>query len=116
VSSIVDPTRVVKGSTAHNFAYDSHLAVDENHRPIVGPRSKSVSFRKLRINHYAMKSEEEARAKIARGYWDDFAVWRRNMLRGRIEQVCDETIMRYVEPLRAALAARDRQNGRAAPS
>ena len=41
-------------------------AVDENHYPATGFKTKSVSFSRLRINHYFTKSEEEYMRKVAR--------------------------------------------------
>jgi hypothetical protein len=67
IKSIVDPAQVARpGNHCHYFVYRDGLAVDENQRPIEGPRfsvTESVSYSKLRINHYVSKSEEEFRRK-----------------------------------------------------
>lgn len=106
IKSIVDPVRVERCITAHHFAYDSLLAVDENHFPIHGPQTKSVSFSRLRVNHYVTKSEAEARTKIGRGAgWEHSQRWRSAKLEDSYPQERDETIASYLEPLRRALTA-----------
>ena len=50
----------------HAFRYDRLGAVDENHYPIQGGPTKSVSFDRLRINHYFTKSVEEFRGALAK--------------------------------------------------
>ena len=66
VKSIVQPAHTVRSRTGHHFLYTSLSAVDENHYPATGSRTKSVSFSRLRINHYITKSEEEFMRKVAR--------------------------------------------------
>jgi hypothetical protein len=74
--SIVDPKRTVKlGGNVHFFVYTEGKAVDENHAPVGDWRPRSatefLSYSRLRINHYMMKSEEGYRAKRARGRADN---------------------------------------------
>jgi hypothetical protein len=103
--SIVDPKRVRRCITVHQFEYHDGLAVDENHRPIPArqrPSRHRISISRLRINHYRTKSEEEALRKM--GTWADKAGQPRR--RGPIPSsldVPDDEITRYVPALRAAL-------------
>jgi glycosyl transferase family 92 len=107
VKCIVDPSHVTRCRNAHEFIYDSLLAVDENHYPIHGYFTKSLSFSRLRINHYVTKSDEEARAKLGRPTeWNDSRTWRATMIEDNFPQERDETITRYVPAVRTALAAR----------
>jgi hypothetical protein len=66
VKSIVQPRATVRCASAHRFDYRHGLAVDENGYPIHRDATKSVSFERLRINHYYTRSEEELRAKLER--------------------------------------------------
>jgi hypothetical protein len=66
VKSIVQPAHTVRSRTGHQFLYTSLSAVDENHYPAGSSRTKSVSFSRLRINHYFTKSEEEFMRKVGR--------------------------------------------------
>jgi hypothetical protein len=107
IKNIVDPTRVVRCLNAHAFAYDYRTAVDENHQPIIrkGGRTQFTSTSRLRINHYYFKSEDEARAKLAKPMAIggprpfDFET-----LDHELNAETDETIVRYVPALREALA------------
>jgi hypothetical protein len=63
IKSVVDPARVTRFLGVHRFAYDRLGTVDENHYPIFGGRTKSVSYARLRINHYLTKSIEEYRER-----------------------------------------------------
>ena len=66
--SIVDPKQALSANGAHRFTYAHGAAVDENLRPI-GDEPKgatpSLSYSRLRINHYFQKSEEGFRRKRA---------------------------------------------------
>jgi hypothetical protein len=107
IKSIVDPSRVVRCRDAHNFVYDSLLAVDENHYPIHQTHTKSVSFARLRLNHYVTKSEEEARGRLGRPEeWRDSRRLRSTKIDDLLPSERDETITAYVPALRAALAER----------
>jgi hypothetical protein len=104
VKSIVDPLRAVGCESAHTFTYDSGLPVDENHWPVAGAQTKSTSFERLRINHYASRSEEELREKVGRGGgWTHLKRWRMRDLRGELDLVEDDSITRWVAQLEQAL-------------
>jgi hypothetical protein len=121
VKSVVDARRADRCLTAHVFAYADGHAVDEQGRPLVyregapppGMPPRNASFTetftasKLRINHYATRSEEEFRRKVERAQAD---TGRPPPVPIPVEQVLhnfdlkpDETILRYLQPLRAAL-------------
>jgi hypothetical protein len=109
---IVDPSRTVRcvngrAFDGHMFEFTSLLAVDENHYPIHGTHSKSVSFSRFRLNHYVTKSEEEARGKLGRpDEWVDSRQWRSTMVEDAYPKERDEAAARYVPDVKAALAAR----------
>jgi hypothetical protein len=105
IKSIVDPSRAVRCINVHDFEYESLMTMDENHYPIHGVRSKSVSSSKLRINHYLTKSEEEARTKVDRPKeWQDHRRWRSSRIEEGFPQVEDRTILDYLAAVRQALA------------
>ena len=104
--SIVDPQRALRCLDAHSFEYEYGLPVDENGWPLVSPATKATSLSRLRLNHYASRSEEEAREKIARQRgWGHLGRWRRHDLSGELELVRDEAIVPWISPLRANLEA-----------
>jgi hypothetical protein len=118
IKSVADPTQVVRCATGHHFLYRRGLAVDENHYPIVGPATKSVSFAQLRLNHYYTRSEEEYLVKwttpradtgeLRVGGGPDFeAMARGEHERGRR----DEAILRYAPAVREALDELERRTG-----
>lgn len=127
MKSIVDPSRVASCPSSHYFTYTSGHAVDENKQQLEpGPTSKSVSFERFRVNHYYMKSAEEAARRF------DFGADRPNTrlqprmwplrrpqvferLDRRLNELQDETILPYLPALRRAIAAREseRADGRA---
>ena len=82
-------------------------AVDERHRPITGPpfsHTDGVSFERLRLNHYAVKSEEEFRLKLARGPADSsipkrdrFSEAQLARMAGQYNDVEDRTIQMHLE-------------------
>ena len=79
--------------------------MDENHYPIHGTHTKSVSFSQLRINHYVTKSEEEARAKLGRPKeWQDHRRWRSSRIEEGFPRVEDRTILEYLQAVRESLA------------
>ncbi len=105
IKSIVDPARAVECRSVHQFAYECSDAVDENGYPVFGYHTKSVSFSKLRINHYATKSVAEYRMRGERPRPDQFGSPRAV----RLDQVVDaesrfgerdETILSYLGPLK----------------
>ena len=100
----------------HFFMYTDGLAVDERKREITGPPyalTDEVSMLLLRVNHYATKSEEEFRRKLARGPADSTVPKSELLSEAKIarrlrkfDEVTDEAILRYASPVREALAAR----------
>jgi hypothetical protein len=108
--SIVNPQLTEGTRSMHAFRYREGMPVDENRRPVKAPPygfSRSVSFSKLRINHYRTKSEQEYRKRMQlpwpyrnarpRPY---LPVWE------RLNDEPDETILMYVPSLHEALARR----------
>ena len=117
VKSIVNPLRVRAFCQPHFFMYDHGFAVDERRRPITGPpfsQTESVSFERLRLNHYAVKSEEEFRLKLARGPADSsipkrdrYSKVQLARLARQYNDVEDRTIQMHLEELKEALARRE---------
>ena len=106
IKSIVDPQRTVRCIDAHWFEYEYGLPVDESGWPLAPPATKATSLSRLRLNHYASRSEKEAREKIARqSGWSHLGRWRRRDLSGELELVRDESIAPWIPPLRASLEA-----------
>jgi hypothetical protein len=106
IKSIVDPTRTVScGPNPHYFLYRDGQAVDENRCPLEGAWSTSVSFSRLRINHYWTKSEAEARSKFGKGTADESQPreWSEFVYFESLPQETDEAITAYVPALREAL-------------
>jgi hypothetical protein len=109
VKTIADPARVASCKGVHLFTYTEGFAVDENHEPLDGSQmERPVSFERFRINHYATKSEEEYRRKIA--LWEKGASPRewspaQEERLHRLSQVRDDAITIYLPALREALAA-----------
>jgi Glycosyltransferase family 92 len=111
VKSIVDPLRVTRCTSAHRFEYTHATAVDENGSPVPWHRSKSQSFERLRINHYAARSEEDLRVKYGRraGLGSDSsppAGWSDWLQQAHSAGTPDETILHYLPALREALERR----------
>ena len=113
IKSIVDPTRTERLITPHHFHYPYLSAVDENHFPVAWPRTKSLSFSRLRINHYHSKSEEEYLAKAQTPRADGgarTAFTTDDLARRRVfEEVHgedDPAVLRYVPALNSALESR----------
>ena len=126
VKSIVDPAAVKGARGSHLFNYHRRSAVDENGYPVHHHATKAPSFERLRINHYFWKSEEEllwkANHRTAEQEWKEnparahiLSPSDRRQMGSSFEElsalevergVRDETILHYVEPVRAALARR----------
>ena len=113
--SVVDPARVEYPETAHHFVLRDGVSVDEQRRPISGGLTETVSFSRLRINHYVTKSAAEYREKTrirskfsAARAWEDLPA-----LDERLSAEPDETITHYAPALKDALA---RTEARAAAS
>ena len=119
VKSIVDPRRTARCLTVHVFEYLDGVAVDERRRPLVhaddsaGGRPEHAAFterlttRRLCINHYLTRSEEEFRRKVARPKGDPpdrpaFEVPVEKVLRN-CDVAVDDTIQAYLPALRRAL-------------
>lgn len=90
--------------------------MDENHYPVRGPWTKSVSYSTLRVNHYVTKSEQEFQAKLARPRADVLArprllpshlLARSPTEDARVEGPPDTSITIYVPALRDAVAKRE---------
>jgi hypothetical protein len=106
--SIVDPRRAARSANVHHFIYRDGRPVDENKAPVVAgirPERTTISFSRLRINHYRTKSEEELRRKWA--MWDERGLSRHDIPESRVEMSPiyepDEAITSYVPALREAL-------------
>lgn len=94
IKSIVRPTMVEKYTNPHYAIYvDGENAVDENGAELKGctycdvhPKAYTdvVSVNKIRINHYYCKSEEEYKAKLARG---------RALIKGGKKQFSDKALV-----------------------
>jgi hypothetical protein len=110
IKCIVDPSRTLRCMHPHHFEYDAGVAVDENHTPLDGWVTDSVSFSKLRINHYWSRSESECRKKF--DLWNTTDTPREWIFferrRESLDEVYDDTITRYLPDLRAALRRRQR--------
>jgi Glycosyltransferase family 92 len=117
---VVDPRRTIRigaNISPHCFDYTEGEGVDENFqlrdkRPGRGQTDK-VSFARLRINHYYVKSKAQWIAKVDRPKADSGQ--RRGYkpegyapMAELFSEVRDETIQAYVPELRAALADRVR--------
>jgi hypothetical protein len=129
IKSVVDPRRVRNFCLPHFFFFhgEPRLAVDENHRPIdrrPGGNSffsmtDEVSFSKLRLNHYATKSEEELRRKwtldndLTTGVQRNFSEARIERGMKVLDEIDDRTIQMHLPALREELA---RVEGRAVAS
>ena len=120
VKSIVDPRRAARCQTVHVFAYRDGVGVDEQGRPLVfregappaGMPPELASFtetftaERLRINHYATRSEEEFRRKVERPQADtgrpSFPIPVDRVLQ-TFSQKRDDTILRYAPGLHARM-------------
>lgn len=69
IKSIVQPERVAGITTdPHHFKYKPpYTAVNTAHDVVKGPKSERHLIDRLALYHYAVKSEEEFAAKMARG-------------------------------------------------
>ena len=126
IKTIANPARVRAFCKPSFFMYDEGLAVDENHRCITGPPwsvTASVSFERLRINHYTTRSATEYAAKVSRGWPDsstppsrfaDERSMRRRL--AAMDQLHDDAILRYAPALRRALARPPRASRDRPPS
>jgi hypothetical protein len=110
VRCIIDPTRVERALSPLHFSFRDGYAVDENRQPLEEALSISRSYSKLRINHYARKSDEElardterwAVQGLQRGAKKSAAAKARRAR--ELNELRDETILVYLPALREALA------------
>jgi hypothetical protein len=86
------------------------FSINENGRIVIGKFDNHKSCKQIRINHYFTKSEEEFRAKVAKGNvdtssrtFDEFVKWDKN-------DVYDGIMLRYSEQMK-----RNIQNNRKPP-
>jgi len=108
VKHIVKPSRVERIDSPHQFAYDRQTAVDENHFPVLGPVSKSVSVSRLRVHHYFTKSEAEFAAReherqVAGASGSDLGLEQIKALESELSEV-DRAILRFAPAVREAVS------------
>lgn len=96
IKSIVRPELIDYCPNPHYFVYRvGSTCVSENHEPIVGPFSASVSVSKLRINHYWSKSAQECRQKIMKGKADigGYRRWEEFLVRDQVLNTETDTVI-----------------------
>ncbi|HZO58494.1 MAG TPA: glycosyltransferase family 92 protein [Solirubrobacterales bacterium] len=110
LKSIVDPRRTLHsaGVNPHAFIYEGGFAVNELHHPVdrkpLG-ETDEVSFARLRINHYYIKSQEQWEAKRAAAMANSGRSRQQPPEQAERYSVRDETITAYAPAVRDALAA-----------
>jgi Glycosyltransferase family 92 len=124
LKSIVNPREVRSFCGPHFFVYRKGLAVGENKQPLrAGPnRTDSVSFDRLRLNHYVTRSLEEYMRKLERpppdvGVLKGLTPGQVKRRLEKLDQVTDESILMHLPALKRELqrvAQRDAAAGRAA--
>jgi hypothetical protein len=118
VKSIVDPRRVESAPGPHFFTYMAgELAVDENGNPVESRNvTDSVSFSRLRINHYVTRSREEyeAKQKLPNAHTRTLKVPILNYERRyrKLNEMPCAAVHIYLEDLRRALAGGPRPGAR----
>lgn len=111
VKSIIRPDKTLgSAGNPHEFTYLDGLAVTESKQPLLGgSRTQISSVKKLRINHYKTRSQEDGDYKTRRG--------RPTTLQPRNPQLFkaydrndieDLTIQRFLPQLKNAIAERER--------
>jgi hypothetical protein len=119
---VVDPKRTIRigaNVSAHCFDYTEGHAVDENFQPRDKPprgKTEKVSFARLRVNHYYIKSKEQWLAKIDQpradtGQRRKYKADNYESMALRFSEVREQAITAYVPALNAALAARANKHG-----
>jgi hypothetical protein len=110
LKSIVNPREVRSFCGPHFFVYRNGLAVDENQKPLrPGPnRTGSVSFERLRLNHYVTRSLEEYRKKLERplpdvGVTKGLTPQQVTRRLERLDQVTDDSILVHLPAVRREL-------------
>jgi hypothetical protein len=89
------------------------FSINENGHIVIGKFDNHKSFKQIRINHYFTKSEEEFRAKVARGTADkllprtsdNFVHWDRN-------DIYDGIMLRYVTQIKRNIQRSGKYNRR----
>jgi Glycosyltransferase family 92 len=110
VKCIVDPARTISCIGPHSFVYRDGFAATEAHVLLDQPPYgfAPVSLERLRVNHYARKSEEEYARKLARGRAHpvevDHAPHTRERRERKLNAVPDDAIQIYGEAVREAIA------------
>jgi hypothetical protein len=119
IKSVVDPRQVRSFCDSHFFVFHDGPCVDENKQPLEPSNSTdSVSFSRLRVNHYWTRSAEEYREKLSRPTPDVGKVRELNDRQFArrlkvLDEVTDRTIQIYVPELRSALAELEARSGSA---
>jgi hypothetical protein len=119
VKSIAAPRRTSHCLTAHIFAYEDGVAVDENGKPLVrregmpevppeyASYTDPFTASQLRINHYATRSEEEFRRKATRPKADTgeppISPIRVERVLRNFAHARDDTIQRWLPQLRETM-------------
>ncbi len=71
IKTICNPRKVIKPLEPHSFKYEpEYYCVNEDSKKIFGPFNPGCSYKKLRINHYFSKSQNEYIKKKDRGLAD----------------------------------------------
>jgi hypothetical protein len=89
--------------------------VNENHCPVTDAFTKSVSYSRLRVNHYYTKSMQEAREKWRRpmAAGGPYRQWSLDWLQERLDRERDTTITRFAPAVRDAIMSRVRSTTQA---
>lgn len=105
IKTVFNPRLVIGFNNPHYPVYKyGAISVNENGREIVGKFDRQKSCTQLRINHYFTKSEEEYRAKVARGTGSKFSPRRfESFVDVDRNEIYDTTILRYSERIRRIL-------------
>ena len=113
VKTIVDPRQVQEPVDPHHFRYKGNaFAIDETGTKVRAAVNDTVTFSRLRVNHYFTKSEEEFRRKLAKGKADkpetrEAALVQLPKIVEAHHKVRDETIQSFLPALETALATGD---------
>ena len=110
VKSIVDPRRTLRstGVNPHSFTYTDGFAVNEQGRPLDRKPfgvTDDVSFARLRVNHYYIKSEEQWLAKRSAPMANSGVPRALPPERADRFTARDETITAYAPAVKDAMAA-----------
>jgi hypothetical protein len=108
VKSIIDPRRTLRYVNPHCFKHSQGFAVTEQGRPVDSRpfgKTDDVSFARLRVNHYRIKSEEQWEAKRSAPMAHSGGRRTLPVEREGIFTVRDETITAYAPAVRGAIAA-----------